>query len=174
MHVSGGYHPECGNPITKEHIWYVLTYKQILDQKQTTQDTICKTHETRDEGRPKCRYFIGSYNGEQNTHGRTYRDKVWSWEKRKDHPEIAPPGDASHVQPPNPDNIAYASKIFLTGPWNSYLLWGYTSSWQIQKWILTVIYWMVHEAPNVESRESTQGAKGVCNLIGGSTIWTNQ
>jgi hypothetical protein len=26
------------------------------------------------------------------------------------------PGDPSHNQPPNPDTIAYASKILLTGP----------------------------------------------------------
>jgi hypothetical protein len=37
-------------------------------------------------------------------------------EERKDHPETAPPGDPSHNQPPNADTIAYASKIFLTGP----------------------------------------------------------
>ena len=27
------YHPELGNPITKEHTWYTLTDKWILDQK---------------------------------------------------------------------------------------------------------------------------------------------
>jgi hypothetical protein len=27
------YHPECGNPITKEHTWYALTDKWILVQK---------------------------------------------------------------------------------------------------------------------------------------------
>jgi hypothetical protein len=32
------------------------------------------------------------------------------------HPETAPPGDPSHIQPPNPDTIAYARKILLTGP----------------------------------------------------------
>jgi hypothetical protein len=26
------------------------------------------------------------------------------------------PGDPSHIQPPNPDTIAYARKILLTGP----------------------------------------------------------
>jgi hypothetical protein len=30
--------------------------------------------------------------------------------------ETAQPGDPSHIQPPNPDTIAYASKILLTGP----------------------------------------------------------
>ena len=27
------YHPECGNPIIKEYIWYALTVKWILAQK---------------------------------------------------------------------------------------------------------------------------------------------
>jgi hypothetical protein len=30
------------------------------------------------------------------------------------------PGDPSHNQPPNPDTIAYASKILLKGPWYSF------------------------------------------------------
>jgi hypothetical protein len=37
-------------------------------------------------------------------------------EMRKDHLETAPPGDPCHIQPPNPDTIAYANKILLTGP----------------------------------------------------------
>jgi hypothetical protein len=49
--------------------------------------------------------------------------------------------------------------------------WG---SWQIQKWMLTVIYWMEYRAPNEGARESTQGTKGVCKSTGGTTIWTNQ
>jgi hypothetical protein len=36
--------------------------------------------------------------------------------------------------------------------------------------MLTVIYKMEHRAPNVGARESTQGAEGVCNPIGGTTI----
>jgi hypothetical protein len=40
----------------------------------------------------------------------------------------------------------------------------------IQKWMLTVIYWMEHRAPNEGARESTQGAEGVCNPIEGTTI----
>jgi hypothetical protein len=42
--------------------------------------------------------------------------KFWSCDGRKGHPETAPPGDPSHNQPPNPDTIAYASKILLKGP----------------------------------------------------------
>jgi hypothetical protein len=36
--------------------------------------------------------------------------------------ETAPPGDPSHIQTPNPDTIAYASKILLTEPCYSCLL----------------------------------------------------
>jgi hypothetical protein len=36
--------------------------------------------------------------------------------------------------------------------------------------VLTVTYRMEHRAPNGEARESTQGAKGICNPIGGTTI----
>jgi hypothetical protein len=36
--------------------------------------------------------------------------------------------------------------------------------------MLTVIYKMEHRAPNEEARESTEGAKGVCNPIGGTTM----
>jgi len=40
--------------------------------------------------------------------------------------------------------------------------------------MLTVNYWMDHRAPNGGARESTQGGKGICNPIGGTTLWTNQ
>ena len=39
-----------------------------------------------------------------------------------DYPETTPPGDPSYNQPPNPDTIAYASKILMKGPWYSCLI----------------------------------------------------
>jgi hypothetical protein len=33
---------------------------------------------------------------------------------------------------------------------------------------------MEHRAPSGRARESIQGAEGVCNPLGGATIWTNQ
>jgi hypothetical protein len=39
--------------------------------------------------------------------------------------------------------------------------------------MLIVIYWMEHRAPNGGARESTQGAEGICNPIGGTTILTS-
>jgi hypothetical protein len=83
-------------------------------------------------------------------------------------------GDPSHHQPPSADTIAYNSKILLKGPRYSCLLWDYAGAWQTQKWMLTVSYWMDHRAPNGGARENTQGAKGICNPIGGTKIWTNQ
>ena len=91
-----------------------------------------------------------------------------------DYPETTRPGDPSHNQPPNPDTIAQCQKDLLKGPCYSCLIWGYASAWEIQKWMLTVIYRMEHRAPSGGARESTQGAEGVCNPIGGTTIWTNQ
>jgi hypothetical protein len=46
----------------------------------------------------------------------------------------------------------------------------FSSTWQTQKWMLTVIYWMEYRDPNEGAKESTQGPKGVCNPIGGTTI----
>jgi hypothetical protein len=43
---------------------------------------------------------------EQNTHGRIYKDKVWSCDKRMDHLEIAISGDPSHNELPIADTIA--------------------------------------------------------------------
>jgi hypothetical protein len=39
--------------------------------------------------------------------------------------------------------------------------------WENLVWY-TVSYWMDHRAPNGGARESTQGAKGNCNPIGGT------
>ena len=36
--------------------------------------------------------------------------------------------------------------------------------------MLTVSYWMEHRAPNGGASESTQGAEGACNPIGGTII----
>ena len=52
----------------------------------------------------------------QNTHGRSYRDKVWSCDERMDQLETAISRDPSHNQLPNADTIAYTSKILLKVP----------------------------------------------------------
>ena len=50
---------------------------------------------------------------------------------------------------------------FLEIAWYNSLEWGYASAWQIQKWMLTIIYWMEHSAPNGGAKESNQGVKGI-------------
>jgi hypothetical protein len=54
--------------------------------------------------------------GKKNTHGRSYRDKFWSYDERMNHLETAISRDPSHNQLPNADTIAYTSKILLKGP----------------------------------------------------------
>ena len=100
--------------------------------------------------------------------------KFGALSKRMDHLEPAISGDPSYSQLLNADTIAYTSKILLKGPRYSCLLWDYAGALHTQKWMLTVSYWMDHWAPNGGARESTQGAKGICNPIGGTTLWTNQ
>lgn len=74
----------------------------------------------------------------RNTHGRSYRDGVWSWDERMDHVETAIARDPPHNQHPNADTIAYTSKILLKGRRCSCLLWDYAGAQQTQKWMLTV------------------------------------
>jgi hypothetical protein len=40
--------------------------------------------------------------------------------------------------------------------------------------LLTTIQWTEYRVPNEGARESTQGTEGVCSLIGGTSIGTNQ
>ena len=56
-----------------------------------------RPHEAQEEGRPQYGYFGPSYKGEQNAHGRRYRNKVWGREWRKGYLETVPPGDISHI-----------------------------------------------------------------------------
>jgi hypothetical protein len=108
------YHPEEGNPITKEHTWYALTDKWILLNY--------------------IRY--SSYNSQTTCSSRRRKTKVWvlqsflegatkyPWEEiqrqsveqrlKKCHPETAPPGDPSHIQLPNSNTIVDAKKCLIT------------------------------------------------------------
>ena len=175
MDGSRGYHPEWGNPVTKEHTWYALTDKCTLAQKlRIPKVQFVKHMKLKKKKDQSVDTLILLRRGNKiSTEGVT-KKKVWSRPWKNDHPETAPLGDPSYKQPPNPDTIAYASKILLKRTWYSCLVWGYASAWQIQKWMLIVIYWIEHRAPNGGARESTQGAEGVYNSIGGTTIWTNQ
>jgi hypothetical protein len=72
--------------------------------------------------------------------------------------------------PQNDSNpFASVSQILVLQAWVSVFLF-----WFLKKWMLTVSYWREHRAPNGGAGESTQGAEGVCNPIGGTTLWTYQ
>ena len=144
----------------------------ISPEVQNTQDTTHKPHETQDHSvdtsvllRRRNKIPMG---------GRRYRDKVWIREWRKSHPETAPPGNPSHIQLPEPDTIVVAKKCLLAGALYSCLLRVSARTWQIQRWILAANHGTKQGVPNGGVRERMVGAEGVCSLIGGTTIWTNQ
>jgi hypothetical protein len=174
MDTFGGYHPEWDNLITKEHTWCALTDKRILGQKLRILKI--QFENTWNSRRRKTKVWILSSFLECGTKypwkelQRQCSELRWKERPFRDCPAC----DPFHIQPPNPETIEYVRKILLTGPWHSSLLWVYTNAWQAQKWMLTVIYWLEHRAPNEGDRESSQGAKGVCSPIRGTTIWTNQ
>ena len=154
MDGSGGYHPQWVNPFTKELKWYALTDKWILPQKFRISKIQFAKHIKLKKNKVQ---YVNTLSPPpimgKNTHGRSYRDKFCSWDQRMGHPETAPPSDPSHNQQPNADTIAYASKILLKEPWYSCLLLGYARAFQIQKWLLTVMYWMEYWEPNEGARE---------------------
>ena len=175
MDVSGGYHPEWGNPITKEVTRYALTDKWILAQKPRIPKIQLPKHKKikKKQDQSVDTSFLLRIGNKTPMEGVTetkFGAKTKGWIIQRLPHTMGP----SHNQPPNADTIAYASKILLKGPWYSCLLWGFASAWQIQKWMLIVIYWMEHRAPNGGARESIQGAEGVCNPISGTAIWTYQ
>ena len=106
---------------------------------------------------------------------RKYRDKEWSrvW-KKKSHPETAPRGDISHMQPPSPGTIADANKCLLTGAWYRCFLRGFAKALLIQMWMLAVNHQNELWDPNVEVRGRTERDEGVCNITRKTTISTNQ
>ena len=60
MVVSGGYHPEWSNSVTKDVTWYALTDKWILAQRLRIPRYNLQEIQTQEnqEGRPTCGYFI--------------------------------------------------------------------------------------------------------------------
>jgi hypothetical protein len=73
--------------------------------------------------------------------------KVWSRNWRKGHTKTVPPGDPSHIQPPNPDAIVDAWKCLLIEAWYGCLLRGSFRVWQIQKRKLLGSHWTELKGP---------------------------
>ena len=78
------------------------------------------------------------------------------------------------MQPPSPGTIADANKCWLRGAWYRCFLRGFAKSLLIQMWMLAVNHQNELWDPNVEVRGRTEGAEEVCNIIGKTTISTNQ
>ena len=147
MDGVGKYHPKWDTPITKEHTWNILTDMWILAQKLGIPKIQFINHmKLKKKEDHSLDTSIHFRRWEQNTHGRSYRDKVWSRDWRYDHPEIDSPGDPYHVQSPNPDTIV-DDKCLLTGAWHSSLLRGSARAWQIQRWMLAATHWTELRSP---------------------------
>jgi hypothetical protein len=70
--------------------------------------------------------------------------------------------------------IADAKKCLLTGACCSCLLRSSAKACKIQRQMLAANHWTEHRVPNGGVRERTEGAEGVCNPIGRTTISNNQ
>jgi len=73
--------------------------------------------------------------------------------------------------PPNPVTNADANKWLLTGAGYGCLLRGSARALLIQMRMLAANHWT---EPSGGVREKTEGAEGLCNTIGRTTISTNQ
>jgi hypothetical protein len=174
MDGFGGYHPEWGNPITKEHTWYALTDEWILAQKlviskiqfskymklKKKEDQSIDTSILLRRGNKIPMEGVTETKHGTETEGMTIQKL----------PHLGIHLIYNHQ---TEITIVDANKSLLTGAWYSCLLRGSASAWQIQKWMLTAIHWMEHKIPNEGTRESTQRAEGVRSPIEGTSITSN-
>ena len=174
MDESGGYHPEWGNPVTKEHTWYALTDKWILAQKPRILKIQFAKHMKlkKKEDQSVDTSFLLRMGNKMPMEGVTESKFGAEMEgrtiQRLPHLGIHPINNHQtqtllHIPArfcwQDPDIAVSYEAMTVSGKYRSGCL---------------VIYWMEHRAPNERARESTQGAEGVCNPIRGTTIWTNQ
>jgi len=99
----------------KTHMLCTHWQVDISPKAQNTQDMIHRPHEAQEEGKPKCGCFNPSQKREQKYSQEEIRRQSVEQKLRESYPETAPPGDPSHIQLPNPDNIADDKKCMLTG-----------------------------------------------------------
>jgi hypothetical protein len=63
----------------------------------------------------------------------------------------------------------------IKGRWKGFNLKNYSWTGEMDQWLRECNFLQkIWVTPNGGARESTQGAKGICNPIGGTTLWTNQ
>ena len=83
----------------------------ISPEAWNTWDTIHKTHETKEDGRPKCVHLEGGTKYPWKELQRQIVEKHW----RNDHPETAALRNTSHKQLPNTDTTVDSNKSLLAG-----------------------------------------------------------
>ena len=105
---------------------------------------------------------------------KSYRDKVYYKDWRKDHPESDSPGDPSHIQSPHPHTVVDANKCLLTDARYSSLLRGSAVPHKYRGGCSQPSIGLSTEAPNKELEKGSKELNGVCSLIGGITIWTSK
>jgi hypothetical protein len=150
MDGSGGYHLEWGNPITKNYTWYALTDKWILAQKLRI--LLRRGNKLPMEGVTEPKFGA-------ETEGTTIQGL----------PHLG-------IHSINNHQTQTLWQMPTRACWQEpdiVLLRGSASAWQIQKWMLTIIYWTEHKVLNGGAREYTQGAEGVWSPIGGISIKTS-
>jgi hypothetical protein len=136
------YHPEWGNPITKEHTWYALTDKlavpkiQFTDHMKLKKTKVWVLWSFSESGTKYSWEQVWRQSVEQRLNERPSRDCL-TW-------------DPPHIQSPNPDTIVDAQKCLLTRAWYSCLLRVSARAWQIQWWIFAVNYWIDLKPPKEE------------------------
>ena len=160
---------EWGNPVTKEHASYALTDKWIL--AQTLEYPRYNSQTTWNSSRKNKVCILQSF----LEGGTKYSQK----EKRSQSLKQRLKERASRDCPVL-GSIPYTvikhrhycgcKKCLLTGAWYSCLLRGPARASQI----ITANYWTDHWIPRGGVKEKTEGAEGVCNPIGRTTILTNQ
>ena len=167
------YHPEWGNPITKENTWYARTDKWILAQKlQITRIQLTahmKLKKKEDQSLDTSILLEGGWKYPWKESQRQSVEQKLKECLSRDSPTwgsipyyITKSRYFCGCQQVLPDRGCY-----------SCLQRGSTSAWQIQTWILTSYHWTEQRIPNEGARERTQGTEGGGNHIGGTTIWTN-
>jgi hypothetical protein len=97
------------NPFIKENTWYALTNKWILAPKLRIPKIQFTDHMKLQKKENQYGCFSPYYEREQNTYRRKCRDKVYSGNLGKGHPETAPPWDLSHSQTSIPSTVADAA-----------------------------------------------------------------
>jgi hypothetical protein len=116
MDASRGYHPEWGNPITKEHTWYAVTDKQILAQKlRISKIQFAKHMKLKKKEDPSLDTLLLLRMGNKTPMEGVTETKFGAEMEGRTIQRLPHPGTA-HIQPPSPDTIAYARKILLAEP----------------------------------------------------------